>query len=137
MARRTDILNLLASDLAAVDGVETANVFRRWKFLEEINDFPSICFLVREEERQTIEGSDRRVGVMLIEIRGYVYNEDNLGAAEELGELIEAKVETFRRPGCPFGTQDARLVSLRTDEGLFEPYGIVDIQMIIVYELEI
>ena len=34
------------------------------------------------------------------------------------------------------GVSDARVVSFRTDEGLFQPYGIADLEVEILYDVD-
>ena len=75
---RTQVVDLLVSDLKNIDGgtatsnpgnfiapytfksnVFNENVFRNWKYLEEINDFPTICFMVGAVTRQHVGGDVR------------------------------------------------------------------------------
>ena len=86
--RRTQIVEALKDDLGTIDDVLEANVFRQFKYLEEINDFPSICFLSRGENRLH-RGAGRRLAGLQIDIRGYVYdptlsNEENAAIKERL-----------------------------------------------------
>ena len=45
--RRTQIVNALVADLEANTDVAAGNVHRRFKYLDELNDFPSITFLLK------------------------------------------------------------------------------------------
>tara|TARA_Y100001963_G_C6780501_1_gene449579 strand:+ start:601 stop:1017 length:417 start_codon:yes stop_codon:yes gene_type:complete len=133
--RRTQIVEALKDDLGTIDDVLEANVFRQFKYLEEINDFPSICFLSRGENRLH-RGAGRRLAGLQIDIRGYVYDEDEIGEAESLGDSIETIVDAFANRYPQHAVEDARVLSFRTDEGLFNPYGTVDLSVQLTYDVE-
>ena len=42
--RRTQIIDALIADLEANTEVASGNVHKRYKYLDEVNDFPSITF---------------------------------------------------------------------------------------------
>ena len=60
----------------------------------------------------------------------------SLELAEALGANIESATNEFRFEQQANGVADARVVSFKTDEGLFDPYGIADQQVQILYEVE-
>lgn len=110
------------------------SVTRGLRTMDEINEFPAICFYTVRESRR-YEGGDIRYADIYIQIRGYVRSENSNDAAEDLAEEIEAQVNAFGADNCSSGIQQARVVSIRTDEGLFEPYGILD--MVIFVEKQV
>ena len=72
-----------------------------------------------------------------ISIRGYVQSEDtSLELAEALGANVESATTEFASEQQANGVADARVVSFRTDEGLFDPYGVADQDVQILYDVE-
>jgi len=135
--RRKQIIDGLVTELGQTPDVSPSNVFRHFKYLDEINDFPSICLLPRNEAR--IErGANRRLGIIEVALRGYTFDENNLDRAEFLAQNVEAKVDSFSAnvAAKANGVSDVRVVTFRTDEGLFEPYGIADLELQILYDVE-
>jgi len=135
--RRKQIIDGLVTELGQTPDVSPSNVFRHFKYLDEINDFPSVCLLPRNEAR--IErGANRRLGIIEVALRGYTFDENNLDRAEFLAQNVEAKVDSFsaNTAAKANGVSDVRVVTFRTDEGLFEPYGIADLELQILYDVE-
>ena len=96
-----------------------------------------MCLLPRNEAR--IErGANRRLGIIEVALRGYTFDENNLDRAEFLAQNVEAKVDSFSAnvAAKANGVSDVRVVTFRTDEGLFEPYGIADLELQILYDVE-
>ena len=152
---RTQVLDLLVSDLKNIAGgtadsnpgnfidpytfksnVFNENVFRNWKYLEEINDFPTICFMVGAVTRQHV-GGDIRYEFFYVNFRGYVHGEDSLNLADDLSEDIDFIVNSFRNRALTTNStleiSDGLVLSVSTDEGLFDPYGLCDIRAEISY----
>jgi len=152
---RTQVVDLLVSDLKNIDGgtatsnpgnfidpytfksnVFDTNVFRNWKYLEEINDFPTICFMVGAVSRQHV-GGDVRYEFFEVNFRGYVHGEDSLNLADDLSEDIDFIVNSFRNRALTTNStleiSDGLVLSVSTDEGLFDPYGLCDIRAEISY----
>ena len=135
--RRKQIIDGLVTELGQTPDVSPLNVFRHFKYLDEINDFPSICLLPRNEAR--IErGANRRLGIIEVALRGYTFDENNLDRAEFLAQNVEAKVDSFsaNTAAKANGVSDVRVGTFRTDEGLFDPYGIADLELQILYDVE-
>ena len=135
--RRKQIIDGLVTELGQTSDVSPLNVFRHFKYLDEINDFPSICLLPRNEAR--IErGANRRLGIIEVALRGYTFDENNLDRAEFLAQNVEAKVDSFsaNTAAKANGVSDVRVGTFRTDEGLFDPYGIADLELQILYDVE-
>ena len=135
--RRTQIIDGLVTELGQTNDVDASNVFRHFKYLDEINDFPTICLIPGSEVRQEL-GANRRLGSIAVSLRGYVFDENNLDSAEILAQNVESKVDSFSAnvAAKANGVSDARVVSFRTDEGLFQPYGIADLEVEILYEVD-
>ena len=152
MSRRTQIIDFVVTELKKINGntdSRTAptrsgyeyktnvfnNVHRRLKFLNEINDFPTLCVAAGDEDKVSI-GAGVRFGTMGVQIRGYVKSENSLDAAEDLADDIEFVINTMsiESSNATFQIVDARVDSIETDEGLFEPFGVVNIGVTISYE---
>ena len=136
MARRTDILDALVTHLAANTTAHVNNVHKSYKYLDDINDWPTITFLPQTETRIS-RGADFRQGLLNIFIRGYVYSEeDALGTAETFGMAMDDSIETFAENNRTLQVEEARVTEFRTDEGLFHPYGMADLSLQILYEVD-
>ena len=136
MARRTQIVDALVDHLAANTDAMTNNVHKRYLYLNEINDFPTITFIPQSEAR-VARGGGFRQGVISVFVRGYVYDEeDALGTAETFGMQIDDAIETFPETYRNFEVEETRVTEFRTDEGLFHPYGMADLSLQILYEVE-
>ena len=152
---RTSIIDLLVTDLKKINGstatsspanfiqpytfksnVFSENVFRHWKYLQEINDFPTICFMVGAINRQHV-GGDIRYEFFEVRVRGYVYSEDSLNAADDLSEDIDFVINSFRDNALTTNSvleiSDSLVLDISTDEGLFDPYGLCDVRAQISY----
>ena len=110
------------------------NVFSKQEFLDNINDFPSVfCYSITPETRNRIGGRETYCS-FIIEIRGYVQGENPIGLASDLGQDIQYIIESIKyRCGSNLGLVECRTESLSTDEGLLEPYGVVELRTLIVY----
>jgi len=135
MARRTQIIDALVDHLAANTDALPSNVIKRYAYLDEVNDFPAIT-ITSASERRLHRGADARQGILLLFVRSYVFSDDDsLGTAETLGAQIESAIESFDTTYRNLEVEEARVLEFRTDEGLFHPYGLVDMQIQILYEV--
>ena len=156
-SRRKRIIDFLVSELKFIDGEADGrnigvvrsgytyktnvfnNVFRRMKFLNEINDFPTLCVTAAGEDRIEI-GAGVRFGTFGFEIRGYVKDEDTIEVEEDLADDIEyvlqAAVLLPSARDNALAITDIILTSTETDEGLMTPFGVVIVNGIIRYQVE-
>lgn len=134
MNRRTSIINALIDHLVASGVVLATNIIRRLVFLHEVNDYPAICFTAGSENRFHY-GANSRIAQLSITLRAFTYGEDVIGVAERYARDIETAIDTYAESNYELGVHDARVLSLRTDEGLFDPYGIIDMTIQITYEV--
>ena len=135
--RRKQIIDGFVTELGQTPDVDASNVHKRFKFLDELNDFPSLCFVASSESREQL-GANRRLGTIEVALRGYVFDENNVDKAEILAQNVESKVDSFSAnvAARANGVSDARVVSFRTDEGLLQPYGVADLEIQILYDVE-
>jgi hypothetical protein len=124
---KTQIINALKTQLETV--ALRANIYSTLKLLHEVNDFPVITFYVRRETRFHY-GHGRKLASLEIPLRGYVYG--TIEDCEALARNIEDAIDAFVHPLV----EAAAVTSLKTDEGLFLPYGICDLTLLIVYEVQ-
>ena len=137
--RRTQIINALVSHLATTTSILEDNISRNYHVLDEVNDFPALTMIPRTEVRDH-RGAGRKIATFNIQMRAYSFDGDGseiINVAEDLGEEIEDAVETFAASARAFEVEEARVLSFTTDEGLFAPYGITDLEAQIVYEVNI
>ena len=138
MARRTDIIEALVGHLGTNTDVHANNVHRTYKYMHDLNDFPAITFIPNREDRDHF-GVGQVHGILAVQLRCYVYDGDTADIADEcerLADQIEAAVDTFSATNRALEVEEARVVSLRTDDGLMTPYGVADLQISILYRLE-
>lgn len=132
--KRTLLLQALIDDIVAAGVVDAGNITRRLAFLHEVNDFPAVSFS-SAVERRSHYGGGRKIAQLDLQIRGFVHGEDCVGLAETLARSLEDAIDTYARAHPDLGLYEARVFSLRTDEGLYAPTGIVDLNVEITYEV--
>lgn len=138
MARRTDIIEALVGHLGTNTDVHANNVYRTYKYMHDLNDFPAITFIPNREDRDHF-GAGQVHGILAIQLRCYVYDGDTADIADEcerLADQIEDAIDTFAPANRALEVEEARVVTLRTDDGLMTPYGVADLQISILYRLE-
>ena len=133
--RRLSIVDALVDKLKTIDGSNQFlsslynQVYPRLKFWDEVEEFPSVHLNAGSESRQYQAGGykDRFLTVTL---RCYVNEEDAVYALEKLLQDVETVVEENSRlqytdsNGTKQYTQQITIVSIDTDEGVLEPYGV-------------
>ncbi len=102
----------------------------RFKFLDEINNFPTISMTVTRERVLHSLSSERFCSLELL-LRAYTWDLE----VEQSGEAIAADIEhvlaNWKRWSS--GLQELRLVAIQTDEGLHAPYGIALFEVQVLY----
>jgi hypothetical protein len=127
MSKRLDIINALIAHIESVVGFSGS---RGLRFLHEINSFPSFYIHPRNESRKH-DGRGSRMAILSIDLRAYGWS-DNLDYIEALARSLESAVSSFR-PLHQSLVHEARVTSLRTDEGAMTPYCICDCSLEILY----
>lgn len=148
ISRRKEIVEFLVDRLKQIDGEQSPynasysfnlnifnNVYRKLKFIDEVNDFPSL-YLAAGTETRNFQSENLTVATLDVIIRAYVYGEDNSQTISD--ELIEDVEHIIYNLGDnpEKGILDITIDSISTDEGLAVPYGIAEIELSIVYRLE-
>ena len=147
-SRRTDIIDFLVSNLKEIDGAQSGfdssytynenifnNVYRKIKFLDEVNDFPAL-YLNAGTEIRDFNTKSLTVATLDVTIRAYVFGEDD--AQSKVDDLIQDIEHVLYNLGdnSDKGIFDIQIDNITADEGLIEPYGLAEIVLTIQYRLE-
>lgn len=146
--RRTEISNFIISRLKEIDGDISPfnpgykfntnvfnNVYRDVKYLDEVNDFPSL-YIAAGTEIRNFESENLTVATLGVTIRSYVYGEDNSQSlADDLIQDIEHIIYTIG-DSPEMGILDITIDNIAGDEGLAKPYGVGEVELSVVYRLE-
>ena len=95
------------------------------QYIDDVNTFPSITLLRNSTQRRSI-GKRVVVDSMTFILRAYTYTsiETSMDDIEALARSIEQIVQSIKSPLI----YSARVTSVHTDEGLFAPYAICDVE---------
>ena len=142
--RRRAIVEALALKLEGINGsapfrTSVANVERRLKFWDEVNEFPTIHVGAGTETRE-YDGGGFRFRFLRITVRCYVSDDsDVIEALEELLEDVETVIEDndpltyYDSTGTSQSTVQTSIITVDTDEGVLEPLGVGEITCEIRY----
>ena len=144
-SRRRDIANFLVGELKKIDGNASSfdssytyqvnlfdNVFRRLKFLDEINDFPSVYLQAGTEDR-VYQSKGLTTSTLDLMIRVYVHTEDAVEELESTMQDIEFVI--YNMDTEKYGMMDVQVSTMSTDEGLLDPYGIGEVGVTVQYDV--
>ena len=142
---RKKIVDSLADKLKEIDGNHPfninlfENVHSKMVFLDEIEQYPKVCVVAGDEEREYQPGGFKW-RFLNVTIRAYVHNEDD--AQEELALLLEDIEKIIDENDALVyddtvdpseSTTSMTLESISTDEGVVEPLGIGEMSIIVRY----
>jgi hypothetical protein len=151
MSQRRNIVNFLVDNLKLIDGTKSPlsnyrfktdlheNVYRGYKFVDEINDYPAV-YLVAGKETRSYQTAGTTQSQLLIALRAYIYDEEYELINENYGNLtsdIEHVIYNLPKTHSDYQILDIVIQSINTDEGLLTPYGIVELQILISYEVNL
>jgi len=114
------------------------NVHPRLKFWDEIEEFPAVHLNAGSETRD-YQGGGYKDRFMSITLRCYVNSED---AVEDLDKLLEdvevvlednSRLQYIDRKGVTQYTHQITVISIDTDEGVLEPYGVGEMTIEVRY----
>ena len=133
--RRLALISALVDKIKEIDGTGDyrtnlyQNVSPRLKFWDEVEEFPAVHLNAGSETRE-YQGGGYKDRFMSVTLRCYVNEEDAVVALEELMEDVETVLEVNSRlayldkNGATQHTQQITIISIDTDEGVLEPYGV-------------
>ena len=142
--RRQAIVNALVDKLKDIDGSGEyltnlfLNVQPRLKFWDEIEQFPAVHLNAGSETRE-YQGGGYKDRFMSVTLRCYVNSED---AVEDLDKLLEdvevvlednSRLQYIDRKGVTQYTHQITVISIDTDEGVLEPYGVGEMTIEVRY----
>ena len=147
-SRRNEIVEFLVTQLKEIDGQTSGfsasytygnnlfnNVFRKLKFLDEVNDFPDI-YLSAGTEIRDFNSKNLTLATLDATIRAYVFGEDN---SQDLSDSLVQDIEhvIYNLADSPDkGIFDIQIENITADEGLIEPYGLAEIILTVQYRIE-
>lgn len=127
MSKRTQIIESFINHIAESTGYRG---YRGLRFLHEVNTFPAFYVHARNETR-THSSSGAKLCILSVDVRGYGWS-DQLSYIEDLVRNLEVAVQSYK-PLHRALVHEARVTSLRTDEGAMHPYCICDMSIEILY----
>ena len=142
--RRLGIISALVEKLKNINGsgsfLTNLNeaVEPRLKFWDEIVTFPAVHLNAGSESRE-YQGGGYKDRYLTVTLRCYVQEEDAVAALDALLEDVETILEensrlTYKdRNNVDQYTQQITVVSIDTDEGVLEPYGVGEMQIEVHY----
>ena len=141
--RRRAIVEALAVELERINGsapfrTSVAQVERRLKFWDEVDQFPAIHVNSGSETRQ-YQGGGYKDRFLSVTIRCYVNSENSVEALDKLLEDVETVLETNSRlqytdkQGQIQYVQQITVVSIDTDEGALDPLGVGEMTIEVRY----
>ena len=142
--RRQSIINGLVEKIKEINGTGSfltdleENVHPRLKFWDEVEEFPAIHMNAGSESRE-YQGGGYKDRFLSVTIRCYVNEEDAVDALDKLLEDVETVLETnsrleyYDRNGATQYTHQITILSIDTDEGVLEPYGVGEILIEVRY----
>lgn len=110
------------------------NVFRGLKFIDQVNDFPSIYV---QAGRETFNYSSKGVTTasLPLVLRLYTYEENAIQGIEEFADSIVSVIERIiHNPET--GIIESTVTSVDSDNGLLDPYGLAEILLNVIYDVE-
>ena len=144
-SRRRDISNFIVGELKKINGTISTfdssytyqvnlfnNVFRRLKFLDEINDFPSV-YLQAGTENRIYDTKGLTTSTLDIMLRVYIHTETAVEELESTMQDIEFVI--YNMDTEKYGMMDVQVSTMSTDEGLLDPYGIGEVGVTVQYDV--
>ena len=114
------------------------NVHPRLKFWDEVDTFPALHLNAGSETRE-YQGGGYKDRFLNLTIQCYVKETDAVDALDKLLEDVETVVEANGRlayidkQGVTQHTHDIVIISIETDEGVLEPFGVGEVLLQVRY----
>lgn len=143
---RTSIVKALVDKFKTIDGSPEfntniyGNAYNTMKFWDEIKDFPAIYATAGPESRDYLPGGFKW-GLLTVTIRAYVHSEFPENDLELLISDIETVVDAtngvlvYNPDAVCAQTTEINLVTIITDEGVLNPYGVGEITLRVQYQV--
>lgn len=145
MSRRTSIVKALTEKLKTIDGTGTfksninGNAYPKLKFWDEVSDFPCIYVTAGQESREYMPAAFAW-GFLNVSLKVYTKGEDSLQLLEDLLEDVENVLDStlgvvIYDTTNNYSTSEISITSIVTDEGLLNPYGVGEVNLLIRYQV--
>lgn len=145
MSKRTSIVKALTERLKVLDGNSTyssnlyGNVYAKLKFWDEVNDFPCIYVVAGSESRDYMP-SNFSWGFLNVSLKVYTKGEEPQEELETLLEDVEKVLDgtlgvVVYDTELNHTTSEISITSITTDEGLLNPYGVGEINLLVRYQI--
>ncbi len=113
------------------------NVTDELKFLENINDFPTITFFQTSSEQRMVVGSGEVYASVNYIVRCYFMASENQEQADDFIEDLQYSINSFKYTQSNADLVDVRILAVSSDEKILDPYGISEVSLALVYRLTI
>lgn len=113
------------------------NVTDQLKFLDNINDFPTVTFFQTSSERRIERGGGEVYAAVNYIIRCYFLADDNADQADDFIEDIQFALNSFRYTQSNSDLVDLKILAVSSDERLLTPYGVSELSFGLIYRLTI
>ena len=113
------------------------NATDQFKFLENINDFPTVSLFQTSAEFRHPQGSGEVYGTANFLARCYFMASENEEQADDFIEDLQYNINSFKYTQSNPDLVDLRIQAVSSDEKMLDPYGIVEVSIILVYRLTI
>jgi len=142
MSYRSKIVDALVEKIKAINGtgIYTSNIFEnvynKLKFYNEVDDYPSVYLNAGPEAREYLPGAFKW-GYLTVSIRIYVNAEEPEAELEKIFTDIELVIDANGNLDYDNGkiTEDIKIMTINTDEGLLAPIGVGEITLQIMYDM--
>ena len=143
-SKRQPIVRAITDLLCTIDGTGAfltdldRNAHPTLKFWDEIEQFPAVHVSAGAETREYLGGGVKH-RFLSITVRMYVNEEDPTEVLDGLIEDVETVIETNSRmsytdkQGAVQYTQQITIVSIDTDEGVLDPFGVAEMLIEVRY----
>ncbi len=113
------------------------NATDEFKFLENINDFPTISFFQTTAEQRFPQGSGEVYASATYIARCYFMSDGASQQADDFIEDLQYSLNSFKYTQSNSDLVDLKIQAVSSDERMLSPYGIAEVSLVLVYRLTI
>lgn len=138
MSNRSLITDSLVTSLKEINGSTSSfdssykfnvnlysNVYRGLKFIDEINDYPCI-YVTSPLETREYNTRGTTIAKVDTQLRCYIYGEDTEQQEQDLIDDVEHVIENLTFT-TDLQVLDIKIDTIIRDNGIFKPYGLIEI----------
>ena len=143
MSARTEIKDALVTQLKLINGNSPylsnlhTNVVNKLIYWDQVPDYPYVCVTTKRETREYLPG-DFKWGILNIPIWIFLKGDGSDDELEKVFSDIETIVDANQELEYTTGkfTEEIRILSLTSDEGLMDPLRIGEILLQVRYGID-